>query len=543
MPFEAAGPDSTMHPVVAAIAALQRQGLLDASQCDHLVELCRETDAPLDLALSKLGLMIEDAIAEFYSAYFSLPRFQGAPVAPPRSLITKANWRFLEKHRVMPLSQKGNEVSAAIVDPLCDGGLKGLSFAFGGKITPLLVTQSQFDQIAALAAPASQDEEIQSDAANVGDDAARLKDLASGEPAVKLVNRLVIEAARQRASDIHIEPKERGVDIRYRVDGVLSAQEHLTTAQGLAAISRLKILASLDIAERRRPQDGRFSFPVAGRSIDLRLSTTPTIFGESIVLRLLEKSSFTLELEALGFSSRDADALRRLIQQPNGILLITGPTGSGKTTTLYALLELLAQQKTKILTIEDPVEYQIDGVSQTQVNPAIGLDFAGAMRSFLRHDPDVIMVGEMRDLETARTAVQASLTGHLVLSTLHTNDAPSAITRLLDMGVEDYLVASSLIGVVAQRLIRRTCPECKGDVEAIAVCDRCHGTGYAGRVAISEILDVDEELKSVIRKGVTASTVRNAAKQRGFTQLSDDGETKVADGATDATELARVLGL
>ncbi len=543
MPFEAAGPNSTMNSTVAVIAALQRQGLLNPSQRDHIIELCQETSAPLDQALSKLGLMTEDAIAEFYSAYFSLPRVQGMPDAPPSDLIRKSNWRFLEKHRIIPLSQDGNEITAAIVDPIGSEGLRGLSFALGGKVTPELATQTQLDRIAALARPAPRDEETQSDAANIGDDAAKLKDLASGEPAVKLVNRLVVEAARQRASDIHIEPKERGVDIRYRVDGVLSMQEHLTIAQGLAAISRLKILASLDIAERRRPQDGRFSFPVAGRSIDLRVSTTPTIFGESIVLRLLEKSSFTLELEALGFSSTGADALRRLILQPNGILLITGPTGSGKTTTLYALLELLAKRKTKILTIEDPVEYQIDGVSQTQVNPAIGLDFANAMRSFLRHDPDVIMVGEMRDLETARTAVQASLTGHLVLSTLHTNDAPSAITRLLDMGVDDYLVASSLIGVIAQRLVRRICPECNADAGDIAACNACNGTGYVGRVAISEILEVDEELKSVIRRGVTASTVRNTARERGFTQLGDDGEAKVASGITDASELQRALGL
>jgi len=543
MPFEAAGPNSTMNSTVAVIAALQRQGMLNPSQRDHIIELCQETGAPLDQALSKLGLMTEAAIAEFYSACFSLPRVQGTPGAPPPDLIRKSNWRFLEKHRIIPLSRSGNDITVAIVDPIGGEGLRGLSFALGGKVTPLLATQTQFDRIAALARPELQKDENQPDAASIGDDAAKLKDLASGEPAVKLVNRLVVEAAQQRASDIHIEPKERGVDIRYRVDGVLSMQEHLTMAQGLAAISRLKILASLDIAERRRPQDGRFSFPVAGRSIDLRVSTTPTIFGESIVLRLLEKSSFTLELEALGFSSKSADALRRLIQQPNGILLITGPTGSGKTTTLYALLELLAKRKTKILTIEDPVEYQIDGVSQTQVNPAIGLDFANAMRSFLRHDPDVIMVGEMRDLETARTAVQASLTGHLVLSTLHTNDAPSAITRLLDMGVDDYLVASSLIGVVAQRLVRRICSKCNAGAGDIAACNACNGTGYVGRVAINEILEVEEELKSVIRRGVTASTVRNAARERGFTQLVDDGETKVANGVTDASELQRALGL
>lgn len=542
MPYEAADKRANHRCISSILEALQQRGLLSAAQCDHVSELCGKTGAALDEVLSKLGFVAEETLADFYSEYFEIPRYRGKP-SPNKELLAQFNVHFLERRRILPLQHADGAVSSIIVDPLNHEGVKGLAFSLEAPITPLIATASEFDRLAADCLQSARPQSDSSDEMAFDSDSVKLKDLASAEPTVRLVNRLIVEASRQRASDIHIEPKERGVEIRFRIDGVLHTQESLTNAQGLSVVSRLKILAGLDIAERRRPQDGRFSFAVAGRSIDLRLSTTPTIFGESLVVRLLEKASVALDLPALGFSDEAATALRRLIVQPNGIVLVTGPTGSGKTTTLYALLEMLARNERKILTIEDPVEYQIDGVSQTQVNPAIGLDFANAMRSFLRHDPDVIMVGEMRDLETVRTAVQASLTGHLVLSTLHTNDAPSAITRLLDMGVEDYLVASTLHGVVAQRLVRRLCPTCHGDVAAKATCEACHQTGYLGRGAVSEILLVDDPLKAAVRKGVTSSTLKKIAAEQGFQSMSADAAVKIECGVTDKTETERTLGL
>lgn len=524
------------------IDALCAAGLIAGEEKANLSEILAKSGATLDQALSRLGLVTEDALADFYAGHFQLPRWKGSPAPPDRTLLAKTNRRFLEARRIVPVARNEASVTVLVVDPSDAEGIRGLAFALDAEISPAVVTASEFDRLMSSLAPTGEEKQAAPDIAKIGDDAAALKDLGSAEPAIRLVNRLVSDAWRARASDIHIEPKERDVHVRRRIDGVLALSETLSRAQGLSAVSRLKILAGLDIAERRRPQDGRLSFPVGGRPVDMRVSTAPTIYGESVVIRLLEKPVAAAGLEALGFPPSRALLLNSLISQPNGILLVTGPTGSGKTTTLYALLEMLAKRDLKILTIEDPVEYRIDGVSQTQVNPAIGLDFAGAMRSFLRHDPDVIMVGEMRDLETARAAVQAALTGHLVLSTLHTNDAPSAITRLLDMGLEDYLVGSTLLGVLAQRLVRRLCPACRNEPARRQACAECEHAGYKGRLAVAEVLTIDDAVKTTLRAGVTASELRTFALTRGFVPMTEDGDAKVRAGLTDAGELARVLG-
>jgi type II secretion system protein E len=374
------------------------------------------------------------------------------------------------------------------------------------------------------------------------------------QPMVRLVNALLVDAVKRGASDIHFEPEYAFVRIRYRIDGVLASQSPPPRELKAAIISRVKLMAKLNIAERRLPQDGRIKVKTLGREVDLRVSTLPTLYGESVVMRLLDRSATSFyDLESLGF---DAHMLRRMeyyTSLPHGILLVTGPTGSGKSTTLYSALKRINQTDKKIITIEDPVEYQMDGINQIHVNPQIGLTFAGGLRHIVRQDPDVIMVGEIRDQETADIAIRAALTGHFVYSTLHTNDAPSAITRLTVMGVENYLLTSSLVAVLAQRLVRVICPQCrqpdgqattpKGErVPAFrgAGCDHCFGTGYRGRVGIFELMELNEELRAIIMRNEDASVITAAAYRHGMRNLRDDGWEKVARGVTTADEVMRV---
>ena len=393
------------------------------------------------------------------------------------------------------------------------------------------------------------------------EDVEHLKDLASEAPVIRLVNLIMSRAVESRASDIHIEPFERDLKVRYRVDGVLSDEESPPKKLKAAIISRIKIMARLNIAERRLPQDGRIKIKVMGRDIDLRVSTLPTMYGESVVMRILDKSNTQIyDLKKLGFSSRMHVQFENLISRPHGIILVTGPTGSGKTTTLYAALTQINQPDKKIITIEDPVECQINGINQIHVNPKIGLTFAAGLRSIVRQDPDVIMVGEMRDLETAEIGIRAALTGHVVFSTLHTNDAPSAIARLVDMGAEDYLLASSILGVLAQRLIRVICPHCKEEqpmeksvLEEIGFpldaktrlyqgkgCKECGQTGFQGRVAIFELMLMDEEIRRLTIANADALELTKAAIKAGMITLRDDGFEKVSQGITTISEVLRV---
>jgi len=388
-----------------------------------------------------------------------------------------------------------------------------------------------------------------------------LLDSGAQAPVIRMINALLLQALRERASDVHFEPYESRSVVRFRVDGVLRDVLEPPRALHAALVSRVKIMASLDIAERRLPQDGRLTLKLGDKQVDVRVSTLPTGPGERVVLRLLDKDSAQLDLTALGMSAATLAAVDRLISEPHGIVLVTGPTGSGKTTTLYAALSRLPRGSLNMMTVEDPIEYALDGVGQTQVNPKIDLDFARALRAILRQDPDIIMIGEIRDLETAQIAVQASLTGHLVLATLHTNDAASAMTRLADMGVEPYLLASSLLGVLAQRLVRTLCPACRANVpptvgeaallaelglppdQALyspAGCGECRDTGYRGRSGIYELILVDDSLRRLIHDRAPEHALRAAATAAGMTSLRHDGARWIASGATSLAELVRV---
>jgi general secretion pathway protein E len=391
------------------------------------------------------------------------------------------------------------------------------------------------------------------------EDVGHLKDLASEAPIIRLVNLLITRAVESRASDIHIEPFEDELKVRYRIDGVLHETESTPKRLQPAIVSRIKIMAKLNIAERRLPQDGRIKLKVGDREIDLRVSTIPVLHGESVVMRILHKEGIVIDLDKLGFPSDTLSKFNNLIKRPNGIILVTGPTGSGKTTTLYGALDKLNSPDKKIITVEDPIEYQLKGINQIQVKPKIGLNFANTLRHIVRQDPDIIMIGEIRDLETAEIAIQSALTGHLVFSTLHTNDAPSAMTRLVDMGVEDFLLSSTILGVLAQRLVRVICPSCKEIVssesereelakigmEDVALykgvgCETCAHTGYYGRTGIFELMVVDDDIRKLILKGSDANQLKEVARAHGMRTLVEDGFQKVRAGITTLSEVLRV---
>jgi general secretion pathway protein E len=378
--------------------------------------------------------------------------------------------------------------------------------------------------------------------------------MASEAPVIRLVNALIAQAVEKRASDIHLEPFEKEFRVRYRIDGVLYNQDSPPRELKAAVISRVKLMAKLNIAERRLPQDGRIKIKTLGREVDLRVSTLPTLYGESVVMRLLDRSAGDFyDLGRLGFDGHMLNRMEHYTGLPHGIFLVTGPTGSGKSTTLYSALKRINQSDKKIITIEDPVEYQMDGINQIHVNTQIGLTFAAGIRHIVRQDPDVIMIGEIRDRETADIAIRSSLTGHFVYSTLHTNDAPSAISRLTDMGVENYLITSSLVAVLAQRLVRMICQHCKQpngtrispDGETVecfrgAGCDACFGSGYTGRMGIFEMMELNDELRRLIMKGEDAASITTVARRNGMRNLREDGWLKVRDGVTTADEVMRV---
>jgi general secretion pathway protein E len=395
-------------------------------------------------------------------------------------------------------------------------------------------------------------------------DVERLKDLASEAPVIRLVNQTIARAVEQRASDIHIEPFEASLRLRYRIDGVLRDVEAPPNRFRAAIVSRVKIMAKLNIAERRLPQDGRIKLAIRGTPIDLRISTIPTMHGEGVVMRVLDRTGVQLDFATLGLGGAGLDTYLSILERTHGIVLVTGPTGSGKTTTLYTSLVRLNSPDKKILTVEDPIEYQLDGINQIQVKPGIGLSFANVLRSILRQDPDIVMIGEIRDVETAEIAIQAALTGHLVLSTLHTNDAAGTITRLLDMGVEDYLMTSTLNGVTAQRLVRMLCPHCRTRAPAMPElvaqlgleryaaagseiqlyhpqgCEHCNDTGYFGRSSLTEVLVVTDEIRRLILKRAEAMELHRAAVQEGMRTMYDDGMAKALDGVTTVEEVLRV---
>ena len=575
-PASAANADPRSEAFVESFSAsLVNAGILDELAMRRAKRAQTQTGERFDLVLTRLGLVTETELVAALSEYLSVPQQSPAsyPLAPLFADELPAS--FLKSSKLIPVEASPQEVVVATADPFNDEAIAAISFLLGRPVQRRLAARGDVDQAidrlygarltptAAAAAPHGSHGDEASD-----DDVRRLSDMASEAPVIKLVQELIFRAVEQQASDIHIEPREDSVRVRYRIDGLLHTVETLPLSVRLAMSSRVKVMAELNIAERRLPQDGRIKVNVRGRDIDLRVSTMPTICGESVVLRILDRSNVALDYRALGFSGEELQTFERLLREPNGIILVTGPTGSGKTTTLYTALSTLNDAKQKLFTVEDPIEYQLAGVNQIAVNPRIGLTFASALRSMLRQDPDIIMVGEIRDLETAEIAIRASLTGHLVLSTVHTNSAAATISRLLDMGAEDYLLASSLKGVLAQRLVRRLCPKCASpthlpetfverltqlrnpgrkttgghppSLKKAAGCPSCRNTGFSGRTAIYELLTLSDRMRDVIVQRGGERAIEDAAREDGMVTMLENGIEKVFNGETTCEEVFRV---
>lgn len=550
---------------------LMDAGKLSAADLQRAEQVQKLSGGKLNSILTRLGLLAERDLADILAQQHQLPRIQADdyPELPPEGLASISPL-FLREQQVLPLQLADGQLQVAMVDPGDAFLRQALTLASGQAVSPLVALGSELDAVwerwygegAQQADEAA--ELLQAEGAADEDDVERLRDLASEAPVIRLVNSTFTRALDSRASDIHVEPFDKQLVIRFRIDGVMQEVERPPAHLAPAVISRLKILAKLNIAERRLPQDGRIQLRLQGRLIDLRVSTVPTMHGESVVMRILDKQSMNLDLDAIGLSDQVLRDFKKVLEQPNGIFLVTGPTGSGKTTTLYAALSRLNTVDRKILTVEDPVEYQIPGVNQIQTASKVGLDFAHALRSILRQDPDVVMIGEMRDRETAGIAIQAALTGHIVLSTLHTNDAPSAITRLLDMGLEDYLLTSTVNAIMAQRLVRVLCPACKqphsleaDEIEHMQVghllpdatpptlwqavgCDECAHTGYRGRMGIHELLLLTDAVRHLVLRRAGSEEIYQVARGAGMRTLFEDGFVKALAGQTSLAEVLRV---
>ena len=551
---------------------LVERRLLSTEELERVNKLQTEQQSPLTRLIVELGFLSEEDLLPVLRDHFEIPVMSLRDV--PNTILPielpPGIGDFFKLARMVPVMIDGGELVVATTDPLDVSRLHALELAAGVRVKPVLAREKEIAaRIEALYsssyAPDGGQEAVEHQLEGLGDeeDVAHLRDMASEVPVIRLVNQMLVRALESRASDVHIEPFENQLKVRYRIDGILHEVESPPRQLKAAVISRLKILAQLNIAERRLPQDGRIKTRLAGKDVDLRIATVPTLYGESVVIRLLERGQIFTELDTLGFPPGPLAHFNEMILKPHGMILVTGPTGSGKTTTLYGALQKINDPGKKIITIEDPVEYQLSGVNQIHVKPQIGLTFANGLRSIVRQDPDVIMVGEIRDAETAEIAVQAALTGHLVFSTLHTNDAAGAISRLLEMGVQDYLLSSSLLGVLAQRLVRRLCPSCRKEVpfanieglteelnlrEANSLstvweatgCSACSGTGYLGRVGIFELLPVTSEICKVISQRADAGVIRNLAVQQGMRLLREDGWDKVRQGLTTLAEVLRV---
>ncbi len=532
------------------------RGQLTQDDLNRGLELQRERGDKLGRVLVDLGFVAQKDVTLALAEQLSLPvaKLEGPPLVSPETERLSA--RFLRQTRALPLRMDDGALVLAMADPLDFETLASVRSATGLRVKPEIAFESELAD--ALDRYYVEEEKPEADFTGDGSESStdleQLRDMASEAPVIRLVNAMIAHAVEKRSSDIHIEPFERDFKVRFRIDGVLQEQEPPPRELKAAVISRLKLMAKLNIAERRLPQDGRIKIKTMGREVDLRVSTLPTLYGESVVMRLLDRSAGDFyDLRNLGFDEIMLSRMEHFTALPHGIFLVTGPTGSGKSTTLYSALKRINQSDKKIITIEDPVEYQMDGINQIHVNTQIGLTFATGLRHIVRQDPDVIMVGEIRDRETADVAIRSALTGHFVYSTLHTNDAPSAITRLTDMGVENYLICSSLVAVLAQRLVRLICPFCKkpagerltplGDTIPTfrgAGCERCFHTGFLGRVGIFEMMELNDELRKLIMTNSDASELTAAARRNGMRNLREDGWLKVSQGVTTAEEVMRV---
>ncbi|MBA2926400.1 type II secretion system ATPase GspE [Pseudomonas sp. P7] len=523
-------------------------------------------DTELLSLLTRLGLVSEVELARAWADLLGAPLLLADAAPPLLDPLPALTERFMRHHQVVPVgwSQGGLRVLAA--NPALVYPFQAMAYACGVPVWLAVGPRNEVDTLIeryygqGRSAMGTLIENLDEQGGAL-EDIEHLKDMASEAPVIRLVNLILQRAVEHRASDIHIEPFENQLKVRYRIDGVLHEAEAPPSSSSAAVISRVKIMARLDIAERRLPQDGRIMLRIQGKELDLRVSTVPTSFGESVVMRLLDRQTVQFDFQSLGFDGQRLETFLEVLERPHGILLVTGPTGSGKTTTLYTALSRLNTAERKIITVEDPVEYQLEGINQIQVKPAIGLDFAGALRSIVRQDPDVIMIGEIRDLETCRIAIQSSLTGHLVLSTLHTNSAAASITRLLDMGVESYLIASTVNGILAQRLVRRLDPATREAFEAPAELIAEHGLdrfteqrpimlyrpradapggGYHGRSAITELLVMNDELRSLLMRQADAATLEQAARRGGLRTLHEEGLRQAVAGVTSLEEVLRV---
>ena len=549
---------------------LIERGKLDAAGLDRALRIQQESGEKLGVLLVTLGVVAQRDVSEALADQLGLPLVEAASYPELPILEERVSARFLRESRALPLAEDESELALAMADPTDEYTVNAFEMVTGRKVRPQVAIPMELEAalerlygagksaLGQILGDVEQRDDLAFDA-----DVQQLKDLASEAPVIRMVSLIITNALDTRASDIHIEPFENRLIVRYRIDGVLHEVESPPRRLSAAVISRIKIMANLDIAERRLPQDGRIRLRVQGKEIDLRVSTVPTMHGESVVMRILDKGGVALDFKRLGFEEDTLKKFLNVLLEPHGILLVTGPTGSGKTTTLYTALDRLNQPDVKILTVEDPVEYQMAGINQIQVKPQIDLTFANALRSIVRQDPDVIMIGEIRDLETAQIAVQSALTGHLVLSTVHTTDAASTVNRLLDMGVEDYLLTSTVIGILAQRLVRTLCPACKtsyialpevvaelglhkfappGDITLYHAkgCKECAQTGFIGRISIMEMLPMSDPLRTHIMRHANSAELRIEAIKEGMVTMYEDGMRKALNGVTTFEEVLRV---
>lgn len=552
---------------------LVQTGRLRREEAENALRIFSEQQSESSFAvlLVRMGMLSDQELAQAQSAFHGIPLIDESEFPERLPYGSRISLAFLNRNLCVPVQEDEAGLMVAMADPDNPYLLEALKMVSGCEVVPRVGVVSEIE--AAFRQRYTETDEEAAARGEVGrlgavgdDDIEHLKELASEAPVIKLVNQLIQQAVNQQASDIHIEPFEQSLKVRYRIDGIMREIEDAPAEVAAAVVSRVKILANLNIAERRLPQDGRFKIKVKGVWLDLRVSTVPTVYGESVVLRLLHSEGAGGDFKCLGFTREQEEKLRAALSIPHGIILVTGPTGSGKTTTLYAALNHLNTPERKILSVEDPVEYNIDGINQIQVKPQIGLTFSNALRSIVRQDPDVIMIGEMRDQETAAIAIQSALTGHLVLSTLHTNDAAGSITRLLDMGVDDFLLKSTLTAVLAQRLVRRLCDACKqpyrvgeelaqrlrlsASVEMETAqfytahgCEQCRGTGYIGRAAIVEIILLDDKIRDLIMARADSLSIARQARSANMLTLYEDGMAKAAKGVTTIEEILRVTRL
>jgi general secretion pathway protein E len=537
---------------------LLARNLVSTEDLEKALELQKERGEKIGKILVDLGFIAQRDVLAALSEQLQLPlvTIDGAPFSAPE--LQGLSPRFLRQSRCMPIGMSELGLTLAMADPLDFETIAAVRGFTGIRVLPVLAAEGELleaidKHYGESAARQEAGDEFGNEEGKA--DLEQLRDMASEAPVIRTVNAIIASAVEKRSSDIHIEPYEKTFRVRFRIDGVLYEQETPPKEMKFAIISRLKLMARLNIAERRLPQDGRIKVKTLGREVDLRVSTLPTLYGESVVMRLLDRSAGDnfYDLRKLGFSQQMLDRMEYYTGLPHGIMFVTGPTGSGKSTTLYSALKRINGSERKIITIEDPVEYQMDGINQIHVNNQIGLTFASGLRHIMRQDPDVIMVGEVRDRETADVAIRSALTGHFVFSTLHTNDAPSAVTRLVDMGIENYLISSSVVSVLAQRLVRRICPQCRAlhgtamrpegyEVECYRGrgCEACNGSGYSGRVGIFELMEMHDDIRKHIMANEDAIAITATARRHGMRTLREDGWDKVEHGVTTPDEVLRV---